>query len=214
MGYLPEAVRNYLARLGWSHGDDEIFSDEQAAEWFDVAQVNRAPARLDWEKLNHLNANYLRRAEEPRLVALVLEQLGCSRGVDPEDESRVARALPLVKERARTIVELTDALAFALKRRPLSLDEKLSLALEGETGQRLRRLAERLNALPDWNAPSLEGEIGDFAAREGVGIGKFGPALRGALSGGAPAPGLAETLAALGREEAIGRLNDALGAAR
>jgi glutamyl-tRNA synthetase len=213
MGYLPEAVRNYLARLGWSHGDDEIFSDEQAVAWFDIADVNRAPARLDWDKLNSVNAHHLRQAEDARLVALVVDRMAQAGEADAEAEARIARALPLVKERAKTVLELQDALAFALRARPLSLDEKLRGVLAGETGDRLRRLAANLPGEADWARERLDAAMHEFAASEGVGLGKFGPALRGVLSGGAPAPGLAETLAALGREEALGRLQDALGPA-
>jgi glutamyl-tRNA synthetase len=210
MGYLPEAVRNYLARLGWSHGDDEIFSDAQAAEWFDVAQVNRAPARLDWDKLNFLNAHYIREADESRLVELVLQHLSANGDVGDDTAARVRRALPFVKERAKTSFELAEALAFALRTRPLTLEPRAADALETETGQRLRRLHARL-AEAEWRLEALSAVLGAFAAAEGVGMGKFGPALRGVLSGGAPAPGLAETLAALGREESLGRLQDALG---
>jgi len=213
MGYLPEAVRNYLARLGWSHGDDEIFSDEQARAWFDVAGVNRAPARLDWDKLGFLNGHYIREADGARLIGLVLEHLARSGQIDADVEARAARATPLVKERAKTVIELADAIAFALKRRPLELDAKLTANLQGEVGDRLRRLQSLLETHADWAPAPLEAALADFAAREGVGLGKFGPALRGVLSGGAPAPGLAETLAALGREEALGRLSDALGPA-
>jgi glutamyl-tRNA synthetase len=210
MGYLPKAVRNYLARLGWSHGDDEIFSDAQAEAWFDVAHVNRAPARLDWDKLNFLNAHYLREADEDQLIALVLEHLGRMEAVGPETEARIARALPLVKERAKTVAELGEVLAFALRSRPVPLEDKLTAALSAETGERLRRLRAGL-AGSEWTVEALDGLLHAFAVSEGVGIGKFGPALRGVLSGGSPAPGLAETLVALGREEAVGRLDDALG---
>jgi glutamyl-tRNA synthetase len=213
MGYLPEAVRNYLARLGWSHGDDEIFSDEQARAWFDIADVNRAPARLDWDKLNSVNAHYLRQADDARLTGLVLDRLALSGEADPEAEARIARALPFVKERAKTVLELRDALLFVVKRRPVPLDDKLGAVLAGDTGERLGRLAAVLTAEPGWTRERLDAVLQAFAASEGVGLGKFGPALRGVLSGGAPAPGLAETLAALGREEALGRLQDALGPA-
>jgi len=211
MGYLPEAMRNYLARLGWSHGDDEIFSDEEAAAWFDIADVNRAPARLDFDKLASINAVYLRRADDARLTELVLTALH-RRGwpVTSDVRERVAHALPLVKERAKTIEELADVLVFALQRRPIRLDPRQRAALTGETTARLGRLADLLAEAPAFDHESLEALLQDFAAREGVGIGKFGPALRGALAGDAPAPGLAETLAALGREEALGRLRDAL----
>ncbi|MDP8916445.1 MAG: glutamate--tRNA ligase [Pseudomonadota bacterium] len=211
MGYLPEAMRNYLARLGWSHGDAEIFSDAQAIEWFDLADVGRAPARLDFDKLAHINAHYLRLADDERLTGLVLESLE-RRGepTGPEVEARVRQALPLVKERAKTVEELTDCLAFALCGRPLQLEPKQRAALDGEAVPRLRRLAAELEQTPDFAPPALERLLQAFAAREGVGLGKIGPALRGALAGRCPAPGLAETLSALGREEALGRLRDAL----
>ena len=125
MGYLPEAVRNYLARLGWGHGDDEIFSDEQAIEWFDVRDVTKSPARFDFAKLNAINAHYIRIADDDRLMTLVMEAM--ARGDEPlagEDEPRLRRALPLVKEGAKTLLDIQNLAGFALKRRPLKLDEK------------------------------------------------------------------------------------------
>ncbi|HVY34560.1 MAG TPA: glutamate--tRNA ligase, partial [Caulobacteraceae bacterium] len=125
MGYLPEAMRNYLARLGWGHGDDEIFSDEQAIAWFDVADVVRAPARLDWAKLNHVNAHYIRRADDNRLAVLTAE-VHAGRGVNLREDPlpRLQAAIPLVKEGAKTVLELADLTLFALKSRPLALDPK------------------------------------------------------------------------------------------
>ena len=211
LGYLPEAVRNYLARLGWSHGDEEIFSDEQAAAWFDVADVNRAAARLDWDKLNFINAWYLHRAEDERLVRLVEEVLQeRGHGVDPKTTLKVRSALPLVKTRSKTVLELADQLAFALKQRPLELDERTRSLLTPETRARLQRLAEALKREHDFSQSALEVRLKAFAEAEGGGMGKFGPALRGVLAGGAPAPDLAATLAALGSDEALCRLNDAL----
>jgi glutamyl-tRNA synthetase len=212
MGYLPEAMRNYLARLGWGHGDDEIFSDDQAIAWFDVADVVRAPARLDWAKLNHINQHYLRLADEERLALLTLKTLG-ARGIAlPADApARLRAAIPLVKEGAKTIPELADLTLFVLKARPLALEPKVQQILNDQTARdRLVRLADRLAGAKLWNPTFLEGELKDFAASEGVGLGKFGPALRGILSGGSTAPDLAGALAALGREESLGRLHDAL----
>lgn len=208
LGYLPEAMRNYLARLGWSHGDDELFSDEQAAEWFDVADVNKGAARLDWDKLAHVNAHWLRQADDARLAGLVAEVL--ARRGEAVDPARLAVPVSVLKGRAKTTVELADQLAFALKDRPLTLDEKTAGQLTDETRARLCRLSRRLAEAADWSLPALETELKAFAEAEGVGMGKFGPALRGVLAGGAPAPGLAETLVALGRDESLGRLNDAL----
>jgi glutamyl-tRNA synthetase len=211
MGYLPEAMRNYLARLGWGHGDDEIFSDEQAMDWFDVADVVRAPARLDWAKLNHVNAHYIRRADDDRLAALTAE-VHAGRGVSLRQDPlpRLQAAIPLVKEGAKTLLELADLTLFALKERPLSLDAKTEGLLTDETVERLKRLMQVLQSVQAWTAPTLEAALKDFAAAETVGLGKFGPALRGVLSGGATAPDLASSLTALGREESLGRLKDAL----
>ena len=211
MGYLPEAMRNYLARLGWGHGDDEIFSDAQAIEWFDVADVVRAPARLDWAKLNHINNHYIRLADDHRLALLTVHNLELKGQTLPEAGlGRLEAAIPLVKEGAKTIPELADLIRFTLKTRPLALDDRTQQLLTDETRQRMQRLADHLSAAASWEAGDLEPRLKDFAALEGVGMGKFGPALRGILSGGSPAPDLASTLAALGREESLGRLHDAL----
>jgi len=212
MGYLPEAMRNYLARLGWSHGDDEIFSDEQAQAWFDVKDVGRAPARLDFDKLAHVNAHWLRLADDGRLAHLVAADLG-RRGQAPSVEqiAVIEQAIPFVKERAKTTLELADQLAFVLKARPLSLDDKTkSLLADAETHGRLSRLNERLKLFDGWDVSALEAEIKAFAESEGVGVGKIGPGLRGMLTGGTPSPDLAKTLAALGREESLARMEDAL----
>jgi glutamyl-tRNA synthetase len=211
MGYLPEAMRNYLAKLGWGHGDDEIFSDEQAIAWFDIKDVVSAPARLDWAKLNHLNNHYIRLADVERLTSLVIEAHK-SRDVPLREADRavLARTIPLVRDGAKTILELADATLFVLKRRPLEMPEKAQALLTEEARGRLSRLRERLAAAEAWNVPALEQEIRAFAESEGVGIGKFGPVLRAVLSGGAPAPDLAGALTALGKAESLGRLDDVL----
>jgi glutamyl-tRNA synthetase len=215
LGYLPEALRNYLARLGWGHGDDELFTDAQAAAWFDVRDVVKAPARLDWAKLNHVNQHYIRHGDDARLARLTAEQLerkGQSLPADRPDA--LERVIPLVKEGAQTTVQLADLCVFALKSRPLALDEKTQRLLTEEAVARLDRLRERLAAEADWSPPLLELAIRRFAEAEGVGLGKIGPVLRGVLSGGAPAPDLASALAALGRDEALGRIEDAISQVR
>jgi glutamyl-tRNA synthetase len=211
MGYLPEAMRNYLAKLGWGHGDDEIFSDEQAIAWFDIKDVVSAPARLDWDKLNHVNNHYIRQADPERLADLV-EGILKSRDwqIASTDREVLVRTIPLVRDGAKTLLELADACVFVIRKRPLELPEKARRLLTEETRARLSRLVERLRAATDWNVIELEALIRKFAEDEGVGIGKFGPALRAALSGGSPAPDLAGTLVALGREESFARLDDAL----
>ncbi len=210
MGYLPEALRNYLAKLGWGHGDDEIFSDAQASSWFDIRDVVGAPARLDWDKLNHINNHYIRLADPERLAGLV-EKVLRSRDWPVHDGDReiLLRTLPLVREGARTVLDLADAVIFALKRRPLDLPEKARGQLTEETRARLGRLAVQLEEA-EWTLAALEATIRSFAEAEGVGIGKFGPALRAVLSGGSPAPDLAGALISIGRDESLARIHDAL----
>jgi glutamyl-tRNA synthetase len=211
MGYLPEGLRNYLARLGWGHGDDEVFSDEQAIAWFDVKDVVKAPARLDWAKLNFINSQHLRVAEDGRLADLTLKALNAQGATLPQDAAaRLLATVPQVKEGAKTILELAEHCAFALKVRPLALEEKTLKQLNDETAERLTRLRAQLAAASAWGVSELETLLKSFAESEGVGFGKFGPSLRGILTGGAQAPDLNKIMAALGRDESLGRLDDAL----
>jgi len=211
LGYLPETLRNYLARLGWSHGDDEIFSDEEAIAWFDIADVNKGASRLDWDKLGHINAHYLKAADAGRISDLVLKALA-ARGtvLDAKIEARLRHAMPLLQDRGKTVLELADQMAFVIAQRPLVLDEKATKGLTEETVARLSRLRDRLRVTPDWTAPELETLLKDFAEQEGVGFGKFGPALRAILTAGLPAPDLGKTLAALNRDESLTRIDDRL----
>ena len=215
MGYLPEAMRNYLARLGWGHKDDEIFSTEQAIDWFEVKDVVKAPARLDWDKLNHINNHYIRAADDARLLDLVKSaHHGRGEPVPADKTDALARAIPLVKDGAKTMLELADLTVFVLKARPLALDPKTVGLLTDETRDRLGRLRQTLSGSAEWTKPALDQILRDFAQSEGVGLGKIGPPLRGLLSGGAPAPDLASALTALAREESLGRLDDALSQSR
>ena len=211
MGYLPEAMRNYLTRLGWAHGDDELFSDAQALEWFDLDGVGKAPARLDFDKLAHVNAHWIRLTDDERLAKLTLD-IHLTRGhrLSEHDEARLAQAMPFIKDRARTTLELADQSAFVLKVRPLVIDERGRTQLAGEAGERIGRLRARLALFESWDVFALETELKVFAEEEGVGFGKIGPPARAALTGGHSAPDIAKILAALGREESLGRLDDAL----
>jgi glutamyl-tRNA synthetase len=212
MGYLPEAMRNYLAKLGWGHGDDEIFSDEQAISWFDIRDVVSAPARLDWDKLNHLNNHYIRLADAARLADLVVAILK-SRDVHlkSDDAALIAHAIPFVRDGAKTTLDLADGVMFVLKQRPVDVPEKTRGQLaEPEMRERFLRLRAALGNASDWTAAALEVTLREFAAAEGVGMGKFGPQLRAVLAGSASAPDLAGSLTALGRDESLGRIDDAL----
>jgi glutamyl-tRNA synthetase len=211
MGYLPEAMRNYLARLSWGHGDDELFSDAQAMEWFDIADVSKAPSRLDFDKLAHVNAHWIKLADDARLTGMALDVLK-GRGTElwDGDQARLAQAMPFLKDRARTVNDLADQAAFVLKRRPVPLDEKIQKLLDEEGRARLSRLRARLGLFQSWDVFALEAELKAFAEDEQVGFGKIGPLVRGVLTGGTPSPDLSKTLAALGLEESLGRLDDAL----
>ncbi|MBX9614888.1 MAG: glutamate--tRNA ligase [Caulobacteraceae bacterium] len=211
MGYLPEAMRNYLARLGWAHGDDELFSDDQARDWFDLDGIGKAPARLDFDKLAHVNAHWLRLADDGRLAGLTLDaHLATGAPLNEGDETRLQQAIPFVKDRAKTLLELAAQTAFVLRTRPLDLDDKARALLSGETHDRIARVRARLALFESWDVFALEAELKAFAEEEGVGFGKIGPPMRAALTGGAASPDMARTLSALGREEALGRLDDAL----
>ncbi|MBA3049469.1 glutamate--tRNA ligase family protein, partial [Brevundimonas sp.] len=211
MGYLPEAMRNYLARLGWAHGDDELFNDDQARAWFDLSGIGRAPARLDFDKLAHVNAHWIRLADDDRLAKMTLDvHLARGHALGPDDEARLLRAMPFIKDRAKTVLELADQTAFALKVRPLAIYEKALPMLTGESGERIARLRDRLRLFASWDVFALEAELKVFAEEEAVGFGKIGPAVRAALTGDGVSPDIAKTLAALGREESLGRLDDAL----
>jgi len=211
MGYLPEAMRNYLARLSWGHGDEELFNDAQAMEWFDIADVSKAPSRLDFDKLAHVNAHWIKLASDDRLAKMTLDVL-LKRGSDlwEGDEARLLRAMPFLKDRAKTVVELADQAAFVLKRRPVPLDDKTRGLLDEEGRARLSRLRQRLGLFESWDVFALEAELKAFAEDEQVGFGKIGPLVRGALTGGSPSPDLSKSLAALGLDESLGRLDDAL----
>ncbi len=211
LGFLPEAVRNYLARLGWGHGDDEIFSDEEAIAWFDISHVTKSGARFDHVKLGAVNNHYIRAADDERLFALTTELLEeQDQPIDADAAEGLRAAIPEVKDGAKTLLDLPHLAAFAMKRRPLHLDEKTRTLLNPDAVARLRRLRDRLAAHGDWSAEALTGLLNAFVKDEGVGMGQVGPVLRGVLTAGAAAPDLGRTLFALRREEALGRIDDAL----
>ena len=215
MGYLPEAMRNYLARLGWGHGDNELFTDAQAIAWFDVKDCIRSPARLDWAKIAHVNNHYIRLADDGRLADLVMGVL-TSKGetLGNDAKARLIATIALVKDGAKTTLELAELCRFALLARPLTLTEKGLGLLTVETRGRLARLARAVDGVDDWSVAGLSATLRAFAENEGVGFGKFGPALRAVLAGPAAGPDLASALAALGKLESLGRINDALSQAR
>jgi glutamyl-tRNA synthetase len=210
LGYLPEALNAYLMRLGWSPGHDDILSKEAAVPQFDITSIGKAPARLDFKKLDSVNAHFLALADDDRLARLLIEHLEARTGAPLSEADSIAlgRAIPVLKKRAKTILDLAEQARFVLAKRPLALDETAKSLMKDDFKQRLKRLRERLAAEPVWEHGALAGALKAFAADEGVGLGQIGPGLRAALTGGTPAPDLGQALELLGRDEALARIAD------
>jgi glutamyl-tRNA synthetase len=212
LGYLPEALRNYLLRLGWSHGDAEIVSTGQAIEWFDIDAVGRAPARFDFAKLDSLNGHYTRAAEDDRLVSLIVPRLEKELG-QPLSEielGRLRQAMPELKLRPKTLVELAANSGFPVMRRPIRLDEKAAKLLTPDARSMLGELLEQLAGV-EWQTGRLEDEIRAFAQRREIKLGSIAQPLRAALTGSLASPGIFFVMEVLGREESLGRIADAAG---
>ncbi|MBL8700537.1 MAG: glutamate--tRNA ligase [Alphaproteobacteria bacterium] len=212
MGYLPESMRNYLLRLGWAHGDDEIISTAQAIEWFDLDAVGRSASRFDFAKLGNLNGHYIRERDDASLTRLTIEQLGREPGrtLSPEAQARIAAGMPGLKQRAKTIVELAESAEFYCHVRPIPLGDAARKILTDAAKARLRALAEAFAVAGEWTAPSLEAATRAAAEAAGAKLGEFAQPLRAALTGSNVSPPIFEVLAVLGRAEALGRIGDAL----
>jgi glutamyl-tRNA synthetase len=214
MGYLPQAMRNYLARLGWSHGDDEIFSTEQLIQWFDLEHVGKSPARFDFAKLENLNGHYVRAMPDDALLTAFVAFLTYVPGgeamlarLDADARARLRLAMPGLKERAKTLVELMDQARFLMADRPLSMDDKARAILEGDGRQALAALLPVLEETL-WSAPALETAVKSFAEARSLKLGKLAQPLRAALTGSSTSPGIFDVLVALGREESLSRIRD------
>ena len=210
MGMLPEGMRNYLLRLGWGHGDVEIIDTKGAIELFDMDGVGRSPSRFDMPKLLNVNGHYLREADNDRLVGLIGDRLAALAGreLGSDDLARVRRGMDGLKPRAKTLVELADAAALYVRRRPIPLDESARRVLDADGKRLLAKLSEELAGAGEWTEPGLEALVRTSAEREGVKLGKVAQPLRAALTGATASPGLFEVMAVLGRDETLGRLSD------
>jgi len=210
MGILPAALRNYLLRLGWSHGDEEIIDSEQAIAWFDLDGVGKSAARFDIPRLENLNSHYIRAMDEAELCKLLAAQLSQAHDRDLSDveAARLPLALDALKERAKTLVELADKAGFLLDGRPLALEEKAAKLLEGEAPAILARAHAALSAVEDWNLDTLTEAIRSLAEAEGLKLGKLAQPLRAALTGRNASPGIFEVLYFLGRRESLDRIGD------
>lgn len=216
LGVLPEALANYLLRLGWGHGDAEIISRNQAVEWFDLAGVGRSPSRFDMKKLESLNGHYIREAEDIRLAALVQPSVEAEvkRPLAAPEQDLLRRAMPFLKPRAKDLRDLADGAGFLFRSRPLEMDERAELLLDAAAIELLASVRQAIAAVEDWSAPALEDAIRQVAEAAGLGLGKVAQPLRAALTGRTTSPGIFDVLVLLGREESLGRLADRLEPAR
>ena len=217
MGYLPAALRNYLARLGWSHGDDEIFSTDEAIEWFDIADVGKSPARFDFAKLADLNGHYIRQASTAELMLRIQDYLAHREGgmeiahaFEDVGWDRLEAAIPGLRERAKTIVEIMDGASFIIAERPLQLDEKAAKLIDAEAKALLGRLVTVLAATKAWSPQGLEDAVRTFAEQEGLKLGKVAQPLRAALTGRSVSPPVFDVMSVIGKDEALARLRDQL----
>lgn len=210
MGYLPEALRNYLLRLGWGHGDAEIIPTAQAIEWFDIDAVGRSAARFDFAKLANLNGHYLREAPDARLAELVAPRLerALARTLDAPERARLLAAMPGLKPRAKTLAELADNARFYVERRPIPLDDKAKALLNEAARRSLADLVPAL-ASAEWSPAALEELVRRFTEARGVKLGAVAQPLRAALAGSTSSPPIFEVMAVLGRDETLARLGDA-----
>ncbi|MBF0392629.1 MAG: glutamate--tRNA ligase [Alphaproteobacteria bacterium] len=213
MGFLPEAMRNYLLRLGWGHGDDEIISTGQAIEWFDIGGVGRSPARFDMAKLTSLNGHYLRLADDARLAGLVAPRIEAMIGhaLTPDHTALLVAGMAGLKERAKTLVELAENATFYVRQRPLPLDEKAAKLLDAEGRAVLAALAARYRVIDDWSQETLEEVARQMAEETGTKLGKLAQPLRAALAGQAVSPPIFEVMRVLGKAESLARIGDVLG---
>ncbi len=209
LGFLPEALRNYLMRLGWGHGDAEIISDAQAIEWFDIVNVGRAPARFDLDKLTNLNGHYIREADDARLIELVRPLLEKTGPVAAERLDRLRRGLSGLKPRAKTLNQLAEVAQIYVRPRPLPLDDKAKAILDQGGAAILKALIPALAGLPAWSAPALEEWAKGEAERTGQKLGNLAQPMRAALCGTLASPPIFDVMEVLGKDETMGRLADA-----
>ena len=215
MGYLPLAMRNYLVRLGWSHGDQEIFSTEEMIAAFDLPQIGRSPARFDFAKLESLNGHYIRETRDADLITEIERLLPHIAGgtefaakLTPQGKAMLLAAMPSLKERAKTLVELIGNAQFLFADRPIRLDDKAAALLHPDARGLIRALVPELETVESWSAETTEVTVRNFAEAKGLKLGAVAQPLRAALTGHATSPGIFEVLAVLGKVESLARLSD------
>jgi glutamyl-tRNA synthetase len=217
MGYLPAALRNYLARLGWSHGDDEVMSLDDMIGWFEIEDVNKGAARFDFQKLEALNGIHMRQMDDAELLEIFLATLPylengavIAHRLDEGRKVQLLTAMPGLKDRAKTLVELVDGAAFLFAQRPLAVEEKAAAVLGERPNAVLKGAHGALKTVPadQWNVASVEAAIRDYAAGNELKLGAVAQPLRVALTGRTTSPGVFDVLTVLGREESLARIED------
>jgi glutamyl-tRNA synthetase len=215
MGYLPIAMRNYLVRLGWAHGDQEIFSTEEMIKAFDLPQIGRSPARFDFARLENLNGHYIRQSSDTDLLAALEQVLPHIQGgaellskLTPDLRSKLVAAMPGLKERAKTLVELVDSARYVFADRPLALDDKAAGLLTAEARSLLGEISDELRQVEPWTVEATEQAVRAFAERRGIKLGGVAQPLRAALTGRTTSPPIFDVLAVLGKSESLSRLQD------
>jgi glutamyl-tRNA synthetase len=219
MGYLPAALRNYLVRLGWSHGDQEFFSTQEMIAAFDLPQIGRAPARFDFAKLESLNGHYIRHSPDAdllnavdRLLPHIADGAALAAKLTPRLREQWLAAMPSLKERAKTLIDLIVGAHFLFADRPIPLDDKARAFLTAEATALLRDVAAQLAAVEPWTAETTEQAVRTFAEGKGAKLGAVAQPLRAALTGRTTSPGIFEVLAVLGKTESLGRIADQVSA--
>ena len=215
MGYLPAALRNYLVRLGWSHGDDEIISTGQMIDWFDLDAIGRSPARFDFAKLEDLNGHYIRSADDLELLQRLEDILPyVDKGaeivqrLDANTRAKLLAAIPSLRERAKTLKQLFEGAGYLFAERPIALDDKAAKLLDTDARTKLSAMLPKLEAITSWEAKRLEDAVRAFAETEGAKLGKVAQPLRAAMTGRSVSPPVFDVMAVLGRDEALARIRD------
>ncbi|MBJ3761899.1 glutamate--tRNA ligase [Maribius pontilimi] len=211
MGYPAAAVRNYLTRLGWSHGDDEVFTTEQAKDWFDLKGIGKSPARLDFKKLDHISGQHMGMLDDDTLIAGLRAWQSAARlpEMDQATEDALRPALPLVKSSAKTFPELLEKAHFALATRPIALEPKAAKQLGPASIGILSELTPHLQTA-SWDRDTLEATASKLAESHGVGLGKIAGPLRAALAGRTASPSVFDMMIVVGRDETLARIGDAV----
>jgi glutamyl-tRNA synthetase len=213
MGYLPEAMINYLARLGWSHGDDELFSVTQMIEWFSLEGLNKGAARFDFVKLENVNGHYIREAKPDYLYEVMVataKEIG--RDIDHSglvaNKATVLTALPELQPRAKTVLELIDLAQFIYSVRPITVEPTAGEQLTADARAMLGGAVTVLEGLGEWSVPAIDGAMRVFAEGRGLKLGKVAQPLRAALTGRTVSPGIFEVMVLIGKSESLARISD------